>query len=172
MTNRIAALDPTVAEGSTKTNLDAVQKMLGAVPNLFRVAANAPATLEALVGMFGATGKASLSAKTRNAIALTVAEANRCDYCLSAHTYLGKAQGVDAAALERARDAASDDPKTATVLRFARAIVAERGRVAPPSGLTDQEVLDTIAVVVLNIFTNYLNTIAETEIDFPVVRAR
>src|SRR4051812_41080042 len=114
--SRIAALDPTQTSGSVKQNLDGVNKMLGAVPNLFRVTAQAPAALEAMVGLFGATAKASLGAKTREAIALAVAEANGCDYCLSAHSVLGKGAGLSDADIDRARDASSDDAKTAKIL--------------------------------------------------------
>lgn len=98
------------------------------------MAANAPAALEAMVGLFGATAKGKLGARTREAIALTVAEANGCDYCLSAHSVLGKGAGLAPEDIDRARDATSSDPKTAATLRFARSIVAERCNV-PASDL-------------------------------------
>jgi uncharacterized peroxidase-related enzyme len=177
--SRIAALDPNVAEGKTKELLTGVNKMLGATPNLFRVAAQSAPTLEGMVAMFGATGKGSLNARTREAIAMAVAETNRCDYCLSAHTYLGKGAGLSEEELDRARDAASSDPKTNAVLKLSRSIVTQHGRVseedlasARRAGVTDAEALEVVTNVVLNIFTNYVNLLAETEIDFPVVRAR
>jgi uncharacterized peroxidase-related enzyme len=177
--SRIQAIDPTTTEGKTKDLLDGVHKMLGGTPNLFRVAANAPSALEALVGMFGSTAKGRLNAKTREAIALAVAEANGCDYCLSAHTVLGKGAGLSQEDIDRARDAASNDPKTTAILRFARAVVAERGKVAASdldafrrAGGTDGEAIEVIANVVLNVFTNYVNLVADTEIDFPVVRSK
>jgi uncharacterized peroxidase-related enzyme len=177
--SRIPAIDPAQTQGTTREALDAVNKMLGATPNLFRVAAQAPSALEGLVAMFRATSKGLLNAKTREAIALAVAESNRCDYCLSAHTVLGKGAGLSEADIDRARDATSSDPKSAAVLRFARAIVAERGRVAESeltavrrAGATDAETLEIIANVVLNVFTNSINLIADTDIDFPVVRSK
>ena len=111
-------------------------------------------------------------------VALTVAEANGCDYCLSAHTLLGKGAGLGEADIRSARDAASSDPKTAALLRFARKLVVERGRTGDAdldalrrAGATDGEILEVVAHVGLNVFTNYVNLVADTDIDFPVVRA-
>ena len=177
--SRIAAVDPAQTNGKTREILGAVNTMLGVTPNLFRVAAQAPSVLEGLVGLSGATAKGTLGPKTREAIALTVAEANGCDYCLSAHSVLGKGAGLDEQAIDRARDASASDPKTAAILRFARAVVAERGRVPESelaslrsAGVNDAEALEIVANVVLNVFTNYINLVAGTEIDFPVVRAK
>ena len=176
--SRIAAIDPSQAQGKTRQTLDAVNKMLGATPNLFRVAAQAPSVLEGLVGLIGTAAQGSLKGSVREAIALAVAEANGCDYCLSAHTVLGKGAGLSEAELSQARDASSPDAKTAAMLRFARAAVLERGRVGAAglaalkqAGVSDAEALEVIANVVVNIFTNYINLVADTEIDFPVVRA-
>jgi uncharacterized peroxidase-related enzyme len=176
--SRIPALELSQATGKTKEILDAVHGMLGVTPNLFRVAAQAPSVLEGLVGLNTSTAKGNLRARVREAIALTVAEANRCDYCLSAHTVLGKGAGLSENEMDQARDAASGDPKTTAILRFARAVVAERGRIAQgdldtleQAGVTKAEALEIVANVVLNIFTNYVNLVAATDIDFPVVRA-
>jgi uncharacterized peroxidase-related enzyme len=175
--SRINAIDPKTTEGKTKELLAGVEKMLGATPNLFRVTANAPASLEALVSLFGATAKSSLSAKVREQIALAVAETNGCDYCVSAHCYLGSKAGLTNDDMLAARDASSHDPKTAAILRFARNLVLQRGRVGAAGldgllavGVSKQEALDVVAVVILNIFTNYINLVADTDIDFPVVR--
>lgn len=177
--SRIAALDPQSTTGKTREILGAVEKMLGVTPNLFRVAAQSPSTLEGLVGLNGATAHGTLRAATREAIALTVAETNGCDYCLSAHSALGKGAGLSEEAIGQARDAASSDPKVSAILKFARSVVTLHGRVsdqelasARSAGVTDAEILETVANVVLNIFTNYVNLVSETEIDFPVVRGR
>jgi uncharacterized peroxidase-related enzyme len=175
--SRIAALDPSTTHGKTHEILAAVHQMLGATPNLFRVAAQSPATLEGLVGLNGAVAHGSLRAATREAIALSVAETNGCDYCLSAHSALGRGAGLSDDAIERARDAVSADPKVTAILRFARAVVTQHGRVSDAdlaavrsAGVSDAEVLEIVANVVLNVFTNYLNLVADTEIDFPAVR--
>jgi uncharacterized peroxidase-related enzyme len=176
--SRINALEPSNTQGKTRENLAGVNKMLGATPNLFRVAANAPSVLEGLVAMFGTTGQGTLKASVREALALAVAEANGCDYCLAAHTVLGKGAGLSEEAIDRARDASSADPKTHAILRFAREMVIARGDVSEgavaqlrAAGVDDAETLEIVHVVVLNIFTNYLNLVAQTDIDFPPVRA-
>lgn len=174
--SRIAAVDPNAASAPVKTLLDGVQKGLGATPNVFRVAAQSPAALESMVALFGATAKGSFDARTREAIALTVSEANACDYCLSAHTALGKRAGLSDDALERARVAESDDPRLRALLALSRAIVDHRGRIgkgldeARRAGLGDPEIVEAVANVALTIFTNYVNELAGTDIDFPVVR--
>jgi uncharacterized peroxidase-related enzyme len=174
--SRIAAIDPSTASAAVKPLLDGVQKGMGMTPNLFRVAAQSPAALEALVSLFGATGKGSFNARTREAVALAVSEANGCDYCLSAHTAIGKHAGLSDAALEQARLAESDDAHLGALLKLARAILDRRGRIgegldaARRAGVTDAEVVEVVANVALTIFTNYLNEAAGTDMDFPVVR--
>lgn len=160
--------------------LDAVKKQLGSAPHLFRVLGNSPAALEGYLGLSGALGKGELDGRTRTRIAMTVAELNGCDYCLSAHTYLGKNLAkLDDAELTANRDAASSDPKATAALRFARAVVAERGHVpaaeveaVKAAGYTDAQVIEIVLHVALNTLTNYVNTVAGTEIDFPVVAHR
>jgi uncharacterized peroxidase-related enzyme len=174
--SKIAAIDPTTAPADVQPLLEGVKRDLGGVPNMFRVAAQSPAALEALVSFFGAVGKGRFDAKTREAIALAVSEAAGCDYCLSAHTALGKHAGLDERALEEARHGRSDDPRRASLLALARAVVQRRGRVgsalddARRAGLSDADLVEVVANVALTTFTNTLNEFAETEIDFPVVR--
>ncbi len=174
--SRIVAIDPQTAPAAVKPLLDGVQKGLGVTPNLFRVAAQSPAALEALVSFFGAVGKGKLGARAREAIALAVSESNACDYCLSAHTALGVQAGLTPAAVESARLGESGDPGQAALLALARAVVERRGRIgegleqARRAGVTDPEIVEVVANVALTIFTNYLNEVAGTDIDFPVVR--
>jgi uncharacterized peroxidase-related enzyme len=177
--SRIPAIDPSTATGTVKTLLEGVQKGLGVTPNLFRVAAQSPSVLEALTSLFGATSKGHLNAKTREAIALTVSEIDSCDYCLSAHSLLGKGAGLTEGDLDKAREAKADETRLAATLAFAKAITEKRGRVSDAdvaavrrAGISDAEVLDVVANVALTTFTNYLNEVAKTEIDFPVVTHR
>jgi uncharacterized peroxidase-related enzyme len=174
--SRIPAIDPATATGTVKTLLDGVHKGLGVTPNMFRVAAQSTSVLEALTSMFGAASKGHLSAKTREAIALTVSEVDACDYCLSAHSLLGKGAGLTEGDLGKAREGVADDARLAATLAFARLVTEKRGRVSDEdvavvrrAGLSDAEVLDVVANVALTTFTNYLNEVAKTEIDFPVV---
>lgn len=175
--SRIPPVDPTTATGTVKTLLDGVQKGLGVTPNLFRVAAQSTPVLEALTSMFAAASKGRLNAKTREAIALTVSEIDACDYCLSAHSALGKGAGLSEVDLDKARQAKADDARLGVTLAFARKITETRGRISDQdmaevrrAGLSDAEILDVVANVALTTFTNYLNEVAKTEIDFPIVK--
>ncbi len=160
--------------------LEAVQKQLGSVPNLFRVVGNSPAALGGYLGLNGALGKGKLDAKTRERIALAVAELNGCDYCLSAHSYLGKNLAkLDDAEMAANREGGSSDPKADAALRFASKVVAARGHVSDAdvqavkaAGYDDAEVIEIVLHVALNTLTNYVNEVAKTDIDFPVVNQR
>jgi uncharacterized peroxidase-related enzyme len=165
---------------ATHRLLGAVNQQLGMVPNLFRLVANSPAALEGYMGLNGALSKGRLDARTRERIALTVAELNGCDYCLSAHTYLGKnVAKLDDAELAANREAGSSDKKADAALKFAGRVVRERGQVTDAdvaavkaAGFDDAEVLEIVLHVALNTLTNYVNEVAKTEIDFPVVAHR
>jgi uncharacterized peroxidase-related enzyme len=160
--------------------LQAVQKQLGVVPNLFRLVANSPAALEGYVGMFGALGKGALPAPTRERIALAVAEVNGCAYCLSAHTYLGRNLAkLDDAEMTANRNGASNDPRADAAVRFAVKVAQLRGHVSDEhlqavrsAGYSDAQVIEIVQHVALNTWTNYVNEVAKTDIDFPVVGLR
>ena len=159
--------------------LEAVQKQLGMVPNLFRVVGNSPAALEGYLGLNAALGKGALDARTRERIALTVAAINGCSYCLSAHSYLGKnVARLDEVELAANRNGASGDAKAEAALRFAARVVEQRGHVSDAdlqavkaAGYGDAEVVEIVLHVALNTLTNYVNEVAQTVIDFPVVTA-
>ena len=175
--NRIDQLDPAQATGKTKQLFDAVQSKMGLVPNLVRVLGAAPAALEGYLGLSGALAGGTLSAKLREQIALTVAETNLCGYCLSAHTFIGGKVGLTADDMANARRAESTASKADAILKLARNIVVQRGEVsdadfmkARDAGLTDGEIVETVANVAVNIFTNYVNHVARTVVDFPEVK--
>ena len=92
--NRLHPIDPATAEGKAKTLLDSVKAGIGSVPNIFRVMAASPATLEAYLSYNRALSHGALPAKIREQIALISAETNGCDYCASAHSLLGKNAGL------------------------------------------------------------------------------
>lgn len=165
---------------ASRSLLEAVKKQLGIVPNLFRLVANSPAALEGYLGLSGALTKGKLPAPTRERIALAVAEINGCGYCLSAHTYLGKNLAkLDDAEIAANRSGTSNDPKAAAAVRFAVEVATARGHVSDEdvsavkaAGYDDAQVIEIVQHVALNTWTNYINEVAKTEIDFPVVAAR
>lgn len=168
------------APAASQPLLEAVRKQLGVVPNLFRLVGRNPAALEGYLGLFNALGKGSLPLATRQRIAVAVAQVNGCDYCLSAHTYLGKNLAkLDDAELASNRNGTSNDPKADAAVRFAVKVARERGQVSDRDlaavkavGYDDAEIIEIVLHVALNTWTNYVNLVADTDIDFPVVRAR
>lgn len=173
---RIEAIDPKAAQGKTKQLFEAVGQKLGRVPNLFRTLGNSPAALQAYLD-FGATlAGGALRPQLRELIAVAVAESNSCQYCLSAHTAVGKMVGISDPELAAGRQGDSTDPKTRAALMFAKNIVSRRGFVADgdlaavrEAGWTETEVVEIVANVALNLFSNYFNHIAQTDVDFPTV---
>jgi uncharacterized peroxidase-related enzyme len=160
--------------------LEAVKRQLGSVPNLFRIVGNSPAALEGYLGLSAALGKGRLDAKTRERIAIVVAERNACEYCLSAHTYLGRnVAKLDDADLEANRDGSSSDAKAAAAVAFAARLVDQRGHVTDAdleavrvAGFEDAQIVEIITHVALNTLTNYVNSALATELDFPRVTPR
>lgn len=173
-----AAID--AAPEASRPLLEAVKKQLGSVPNLFRIVANSPAALEGYLGLNGALAKGALDARTRERIALAVAEINGCSYCLSAHTYLGKNLAkLDDAEIAANRAGGSHDAKADAAVRFAASVARNRGQVSDAevqavkaAGYSDAQLVEIVAHVALNTLTNYVNEVLGTEIDFPVVRAQ
>lgn len=176
--SRIAVPTHETAPAASQPLLDAVKKQLGVVPNSFRLVALSPAALQGLLGLSGALAKA-LDLKTRERIALAIAQSNGCDYCLSAHTYIGlNLAKIDVAEIALNRKGASAEPKANAAVAFAVKVNEARGKVSDAdlqavtdAGYTDAQIVEIIAVVAENIFTNFINIVAGTEIDFPVVVA-
>lgn len=174
--SRLAVPPRDAAPEASKPLLDAVHKQLGVVPNLFRLVANSPVALTAFTSLRDALDRA-LDVKTRERIALAVAQVNGCAYCLSAHSYvaLNMAKiGPEEIALNR--HGASADVKANAAVAFASKVARERGHVSDAdiaavreAGFNDAQIVEIVALVALNSFTNFLNEVAKTEIDFPAV---
>jgi uncharacterized peroxidase-related enzyme len=148
-------------------------------PNFLRVMAHSTAALEGYLGFSGSLGTGTLPAKLREKIALAVGEANGCEYCVSAHTALGKGAGLQPEEIEDARIWQASSRKDAAALAFAQAVLNNRGRVASTdfdrvreAGFGDGEIAEIIAHVALNVFTNYFNIANQVEVDFPKVALR
>ncbi|NIA71954.1 carboxymuconolactone decarboxylase family protein [Pelagibius litoralis] len=176
--SRLQAIDPATAEGKTKALFDGVQKKLGVVPNLLRTLGASPAALEAYLAFSQALGGAGLDSRTRESIALTVAGENACDYCASAHTAIGGSLGIGAAELADNLRGRSGDAKLAAALDFAAAVTRKRGLVGDDdlaalrqAGYDDAAAVEIVTTVALNLLTNYVNHVAQTDIDFPKVTA-
>ena len=159
---RIAPINSAQADSGIQATLAAVKAKIGMVPNLFSTFAQSSAVLNGYLAFSDALAKGVLTAKQREIVALAVAQANDCEYCLSAHTLMGKGRG----------ETAIDD----AIVAFAKAVVAARGQVsdadvaqARSAGLGDGHLVEVIANVAINVMTNYTNNVAHTDIDFPKV---
>jgi len=167
------------ATGKAKELLDAVQAKLKMTPNMTRVMANSPAVLQGYLSFSGALAGGALDPKLREMIALEVGEQNACQYCVSAHTAIGKMTGLSDSDIDAARGAQASSSKNAAALQFARQIIAKRGLTTEAdvdavrnAGFSDAEIAEIIAHVALNVFTNYFNNTAGVEVDFPKIELR
>lgn len=176
----MARIEPLTIENASPEGaqiLTAIKGKIGMVPNIYASMAHSPAALGAALAFGDALGSSTLSPAIKEQLALAIAGANSCDYCASAHTAIGKGAGVEADELANNITGNSGDPKVQALINLAVSIVNNRGNLtddelttARAAGVTEAELVEVIAVVAINTFTNYFNHIAATDIDFPVVR--
>jgi len=171
---RIHPVEPANADAKAKTLFEAVQQKLGKVPNFMKTMAHAPATLADYLNFSGALAEGNLSAPLRERIALATAQTNGCDYCAAAHQAIGKMVGLSADEIALGFEGDSSDPNAKAALAFARQVLDQRGEVTDAdiqtvkaAGFSDGDVLEIVANVALNIFSNYVNNVAEPDVDFP-----
>ncbi len=173
---RIELLNPEMTNGEKKEILSQIHAAFGTTPNMFKAIANSTPALKMMWSAFGALGSGKLGAKLGEQIAVAVADLNRCEYCLAAHTALGKGAGLTAEVMGQAQSGRSSDPKTQAALTFAVKLVKERANVSPDdiaalkkAGYTEEDIAEILAHVALNIFTNYTNVAFNVPVDFPKV---
>jgi len=177
--NRIQLVDPDHTTGAIRRLFAEIRAKFALVPNLFRVLANAPAALEGLMGLSAALARGALDEKTREQLALAIAESNLCAYCLSGHTAMAAKIGLSRVEIDDAIRASAADARTDAILKPARSIVVQRGELsdadlarARAGGLSDGEIVETVVHVALNIFENYMSHVARVSIDFPQSESR
>ena len=178
--NRVPLIDRAHTTPERKALLDQIHGAFGATPNMFRAVANSPAALQSMWAAFGALGASrTLGAKLGEQIAVAVANRNACEYCLAAHTALGRKAGASADEMAAAQVGQASDPATQAALRFALQVVEQRGQVDASevqrlrdAGFSDEAVVEILAHVALNLFTNYVNVAFDVPVDFPAVKLR
>jgi uncharacterized peroxidase-related enzyme len=177
--SRVPLIDRATADGERRQLLDQIQSAFGATPAMFRAVANSPAALKSMWGSFGALGSGTISAKLGEQIAVAIADRNDCEYCLAAHSMLGRKAGATAAEMSAAQQGESSDPQTAAALRFALKVVDRRAQLDDAdvqalrnAGFSDEQVVEILAHVALNLFTNYVNVAFAVPLDFPAVKLR
>ena len=177
--SRIELVNPTQATAQAAPALEQIHGAFGIVPNMFRAVANSPAALNSMWGSFGALGAGTLGARLGEQIAVAIADRNACEYCLAAHTVLGQKAGASAADMTAAQGGQSTDPRTAAALKFALQVVERRAHIEDAdvqalhaAGFSDGEIVEIMAHVALNLFTNYVNVAFKVPVDFPGVKLR
>ncbi len=167
------------ANAEQKTLLDAIQSQLGMVPNFLKVFANSPDALKAFLGLHGIANAGSLDPQTRERIALALAQQNSCEYCLSAHSAIGRKAGLDNAEIAANRTGTSQDAKAAVAVKFARSLVEHTGEVTTAellemrnAGYSEADIVEVITHVGMNILTNILGKAGRVDIDFPKVELK
>ncbi len=174
--SRLALVDPALATGKAKDLLEGVQRQLGAVPNFLRVLANSPAALGGFLELNGALHAGRLERTLTERIALLAAESNGCQYCVSAHTTLAEQAGLEQAEIEAARRGTSSEPRADAAVRFAKAVLDNKGDgtnaeldALRDAGFDDGQVAELIAQLALNTLTNYVGKVGQIDIDWPEV---
>jgi uncharacterized peroxidase-related enzyme len=174
--SRIQLIEKAGASPEQRELLEAIEAKLGMVPNFLKVLANSPAALTAFLGLHGIAGEGSLDPQTRERIALAVAQQNGCQYCVSAHTAIGRKAGLNGAEIEANRAGTSQDAKAAAAVKFARALVEHNGEVTTAelldvrnAGYSDGDIVEIITHIGMNVLTNILGKASRVEIDFPKV---
>lgn len=177
--SRLPLVDPAAATAERKAVLGQIHGAFGTTPNMFKAVANSTAALQMMWGAFGALGGGTLSPRLGEQIAVAIADRNRCEYCLAAHTALGRKAGASAAEMTQAQAGESGDPAVAAALAFALKVVEARGQVSDAdvqrlrdNGYGDEQIMEILAHVALNIFTNYTNVAFAVPVDFPAVALR
>ena len=175
--SRLKAIDPNQATGKAKELLGSLQVKLGSVPNIFRTIASSPALLEGFLNFNGALQHGLLPAALREQISLAMGEYNSCTYCVSAHSMIGKGAGLSEDQIMQSRKWQGTDPKASAVLAFVRQMLDNKGHSTEAelqslrtAGLSDGEIAEVVGNVAVNIFTNYFNHTADTEVDFPLAK--
>jgi len=176
--SRIPPVDSHTTNDDIRENFDAVQTRLGGMANMMRTMAQSPSALEGYLALATALRHGLLPARVQEQLALVIAEANECDYSLSAHTAWGRSVGLSSDEVVASREGRASDRRVEASLQFARALVERRGDVSDQelarvreAGFTDGKIAEIIAHVALNVFANYFNRAAQTDIDFPKVTA-
>lgn len=176
---QVSLIDPASSAAAVKPTLDKINGAFGVVPNMFKAVANSPAALASMWGSFGALGGGKLGARLGEEIAVAVANANSCEYCLAAHTALGRKAGASSDEMAAAQAGESSDPRTQAALTFALKVVRDRGAITDAdvaalktAGFDDEGVVEIIAHVALNLFTNYVNVALNVPVDFPAVQLK
>ena len=173
---RIAPVTLDSLEASTRITLEAFKAKVGMLPNLYTTLANAPAALNGYLALNEALVSGVLTPQQREIVALATGQSNQCQYCVSAHSLIGKGTGLSSSAILAAREGRGDNAEDRAIAILVGRLIETRGvlkdsdiTTAHEAGLKDAHIIEIVAHVALNTLTNFTNNVAQTEIDFPIV---
>lgn len=174
----LEALSKEQVDSETQKLFDGLTAKIGRVPNIYATLANSAVALKANLTFGEIIKSGTLNGKEVETIALSAAVENDCQYCLAAHTMVGKMMGLTEEQVSCILDGSITDEKLKAVSDLTKEITATRGNPAQTTldgffkaGYTKASLVELIGLVALNTFNNYLNHIAGTEIDFPAAKA-
>lgn len=174
--SRLHTIALSEATGRAAELFAAVKGSIGKVPNSYvGIGGNSPVALEAVLSLEAALKKSSLSAQDIEVVKLVVSETTGCDYCLAAHTLMGKKIGLTREAMLALRQGRpSGDARNDALAKFTLHLLTTSGTVAgdvvtavKQAGVTDAQIVDTTMAVASIAFTNLFNRINDTTLDFP-----
>ncbi len=175
---RLNVVTPAEASGQTKELYEAIKRAIGAVPNIYQGLGNSPVALEGVLHTDALLKKGQLSGAEIEAVKLAVSEAYGCNYCLAAHTLLGKKAGLTDEETVRIRRGTSQQPRIGALVKFVNAALAPQARISDAdlaavkaAGYNDAQIAETVQVVAQTVFTNLFNRVHQTALDFPAAPA-
>lgn len=176
--DRLSTINPADATGAAAKLFANIKKAVGKVPNVYAVVgAHSPDVLASVLAAEDAIGKSSLSKSDVEAVNLTVSEIAGCNYCVAAHTFIGKLVGLSQEATKQVRaGTATGDAKRDALVRFVRKLISTHGTLPATdldalraAGYSDQQVIEIALVISSVTFTNLVNRANDTVVDFPAV---
>jgi len=175
--SRIQKVEFEQATGETAELFGAIKKSIGMVPNLYQTVGTSPRALKTLLDIGGGLKGGLISAADQESIALVVAQSNGCDYCLAAHSTIGKMIGSPEEEILLNRKGKSKHQKREALLKLVSEIVSEKGRVSDTTykaflaaGFTEAHVPEILMSVIQSLYTNYFNNLNQTEVDLPTAQ--
>jgi uncharacterized peroxidase-related enzyme len=176
--SRLAVPSFESASGATAEIYAQIKKAVGNVPNTFAaIGAHGPSALKAVLGADAELAVGTLTKRDQETIKLVVSVVAGCDYCVAAHSLLGKLAGLKPEVLKQIRDGEpTGDAKCDALIRFVRGLAETSGTVSDDdfaaikaAGYTDAQLVDISLAFATTVFTNVFNRINDTEIDFPAI---
>lgn len=171
---RLNVVTPQQASGRVKELFDGIHASVGMIPNIYQGVANSTAALEGLLHLGKVLATGQLIGAEIEAVKLVVSQAYGCNYCLAAHTLLGKKHGLTESETVAIRRGTIEPPKLGALVKFVNAVMRPEGRATDAdvralraAGYNDAQIAEILLVIAQTVFTNLFNRVHQTPVDFP-----